>query len=63
VIKFDGEKVTLEGQRDGQAKLYRVQRGVGTQDHKSGNPLIYNTKTGQISGAQSSGGQFTVPKK
>jgi hypothetical protein len=62
-IKYDGEKVTLEGYGDGQATLYRRQRSFDGQDYKSGNPLIYNTRTGQVSGAQSSGGQFSTPAK
>jgi hypothetical protein len=62
-ISFDGRQVILRGHDDGQATLYRRQRSYTDQDYKSGNPLIYNTKTGQISGAQSSGGSFTMPKK
>ncbi|CAN5365860.1 hypothetical protein BH11PLA2_BH11PLA2_42670 [soil metagenome] len=62
-ISYDGLQVILKAYGDGQATLYRRQRTNEAQDYKSGNPLIYNTKTGQISGAQSSGGQFTAPKK
>lgn len=61
-ITYDGQQVILRGYKDGQATLYRRQRGLNDRDFKSGNPLIYNVKTGQVSGAQSSGGQFTSPK-
>lgn len=61
VIKYDGNLVILEAYGDGQATLYRRKNtGVGKErDYKSGNPLTYNTKTGQVSGAESSGGTFS----
>lgn len=60
VVKYDGNLVILEAFGDGQATLYRRQGGVGREkDYKSGNPLTYNTKTGQVSGAESSGGTFS----
>lgn len=60
VVKYDGNLVILEAYGDGQATLYRRQGGVGRErDYKSGNPLTYNTKTGQVSGAESSGGTFS----
>ncbi len=59
-VKYDGNLVILEAYGDGQATLYRRQGGVGREkDYKSGNPLTYNTKTGQVSGAESSGGTFS----
>ena len=63
IIKYDGSQVILEGYADGQATLYRRQTGVGREkDYKSGNPLVYNTKTGQVSGSESSGGTFSNTK-
>ncbi len=60
VVKYDGNLVILEAYGDGQATLYKRQGGVGREkDYKSGNPLTYNTKTGQVSGAESSGGTFS----
>lgn len=61
-INYDGTRVILRGYGDGQATLYRRQNSIEGRDYKSGNPLIYNTKTGQVSGAQSSGGAFTTDK-
>lgn len=60
VVKYDGNLVILEAYGDGQATLYRRQGSVGREkDYKSGNPLTYNTKTGHVSGAESSGGTFS----
>jgi hypothetical protein len=60
VVKYDGNLVILEAYGDGQATLYRRQGSVGREkDYKSGNPLTYNTKTGQVSGSESSGGTFS----
>jgi hypothetical protein len=61
-ITYDGTKVILKADGDGQATLWRTHRPLTGPDYKSGNPLIYNVKTGQVSGAQSSGGSFTTPK-
>ncbi|QEL13955.1 hypothetical protein [Limnoglobus roseus] len=61
IVKYDGNLITLEAYGDGQATIYqRKGTGVGREkNYKSGNPLIYNLKTGQISGNESSGGTFS----
>jgi hypothetical protein len=58
-ISYDGTQIILRAFGDGQASLFRRETSIEGRDYKSGNPLTYNLRTRQVSGAQSSGGQFT----
>jgi hypothetical protein len=60
IIRFEDPLFVLEGYGDGQATMQRRQGTFGREkDYKSGNPLTYNRRTGQVSGSESSGGSFT----
>jgi hypothetical protein len=60
VIDFDGTFMVLHGWGDRPATMYRRQRRINDGDYQKGNPLKYNTKTGQFSGDNSSGGSFST---
>ena len=59
-VVYDGATVTLSGYKDDQATLRRRQRAAEyRQDYKSGREIRYDTRTGQVTVVDSSGGQFS----
>ena len=58
-ITYDGQVVVFEGGPDGQAKLFKQQRSVEQGDRHIGKKMIYNPRTGAVTGSDILGGTIT----